>query len=146
MSSLRPVLFAVLFVSLILSASTPSRSKSNDSASIGISVPYELDSFDPHATITISNYAVLSNFYEPLVRSDAEMKVQPCLARSWENPESNVWIFDLETNARFHDGRMLTAEDVAYSLNRLRNDPELRMRAFLPEISKVEVLNPSTVK
>lgn len=124
----------------------PSSQELSERTAINISVPYEVDSFDPHATITISNFAVLSNFYEPLVRTDSMLKIKPCLARSWENPDSRTWIFELQPTARFHSGKPMTAEDVEYSLNRLVTHTELRMRGFLPKISEVTVLSSNKVR
>lgn len=143
-SHFRIILF-LLTIPAWISCSSKEKSPET-SASIAVSVPYEVDSFDPHATITISNFAVLSNFYEPLVRTDLELKVQPCLAKSWQNPDSQTWVFQLEPTARFHSGRHLTSEDVEYSLNRLIHDPQMRMRGFLPEISEVKAISQSEVR
>ena len=50
---------------------------------------------------------------EYLIFSDAELTPVPVLAESWEpNADGNVWTFHLNTNATFHDGSPVTAEDV----------------------------------
>ncbi|HET7747552.1 MAG TPA: hypothetical protein VFM29_09655, partial [Vicinamibacteria bacterium] len=38
-------------------------------------VPYEVTALDPHLDNSVSNFAVLSNVYEPLVITDADMRV-----------------------------------------------------------------------
>lgn len=124
----------------------PKPKASPEPVSISISVPYEVDTFDPHATITISNFAVLSNFYEPLVRTDAELKIKPCLARNWETPDAHTWLFELQSGVRFHSGRLLTADDVEYSLKRIIEHPEMRIRGFLPEIAEVKAISPTVVR
>lgn len=110
-----------------------------------IAVPYEVDSLDPHAKNTISNFAIACHFYEPMVRTDASMKIQPCLARSWENPDPSTWIFHLEPSARFHNGKPLVAEDIVYSLMRLKENARLEMSTFAVNISGVSAIDPHTV-
>ena len=96
--------------------------KPPDPGLVRISLPYEVDTLDPHASLTISDFATASNFYEPLVRNDAEGKAEPCLARSWETSDALTWIFHLSPGIRFHSGRLLTAADVVFSFERLIKD------------------------
>lgn len=110
------------------------------SDAIGISVPYELDSLDPHARDTLSDFSIASNLYEPLVRFDAEMKIQPALASSWETPDPLTWVFEIRSGVHFHDGRLLSPEDVVYSFHRLRDHPELEMRAYAADVCEVAAI------
>lgn len=113
---------------------------------ITISVPYELDSLDPQERDTISNFSILSNFYEPLVRTDAQLRIRPCLAASWETPDPSTWIFNLDRNARFHDGRQVEARDVVYTITRLLTTPHLEMLAYVTNISEVTELDRGHVR
>jgi peptide/nickel transport system substrate-binding protein len=62
----------------------------------------------------------------------------PLLARSWTRPDSVTLVFDLDPRARWHDGKPVTARDVAFSLERARN-PAIapRLAALLRHISSV---------
>jgi len=114
---------------------------------IRISVPYELDSLDPHARNTLSNFAILSNFYEPLITTDSSMRIVPCLARLWENPDLNTWIFHLQPNARFQDGRPVLASDVVYTFERLmKGSEELEMKGYILNIMEVTAISPLSVR
>jgi len=93
--------------------------------SLTISVPYELDSLDPHAKTRLSHFGILFNFYEPLVSMDGNMKIHPCLAKQWENPDVYTWIFQLQPSVKFHSGKPLEAADVVYSMNRLLHENEI---------------------
>jgi peptide/nickel transport system substrate-binding protein len=117
-------------------------------ASVGISVPYEVDTLDPHVKNTVSNFAVLSHVYEPLVTTDADMKLRPCLARLWENPDPSTWIFHLQKGARFHSGRPLRAQDVVYTIRRLlaTQRAPLEMAGYTLYVSSVEALDDETVR
>ena len=59
--------------------------------------------------------------YDALVRKDEHFNLQPALALSWERPEPRTWVFHLRPGVRFHDGKPLTAEDVAWSIRSMTN-------------------------
>lgn len=80
-----------------------------------------------------------------LVRIGEGGEIYPQLAESWEvSEEGRVWIFKLR-NATFHDGSAVKAEDVAFTINYLREKvPEYRSHLYLVE--KAEALDEKTVK
>ncbi|MDJ0349906.1 ABC transporter substrate-binding protein [Cryobacterium sp. PH29-G1] len=53
---------------------------------------------------------------ETLVALDAQGDAQPALATSWQQTDALTWRFDLRPDVTFHDGTLLTAEQVAVSL------------------------------
>ncbi len=57
--------------------------------------------------------------FDALVRKDEHYNLQPWLATSWEQPDALTWVFHLRDGVRFQDGRPLTADDVAYTINSL---------------------------
>jgi peptide/nickel transport system substrate-binding protein len=80
---------------------------------------------DPHGTqANESDYLILSLVYDTLtVPGDAETTA-PRLATTWDaSDDLRTWRFTLAENARFHDGSPVTAEDVVWSLRRLRGTP-----------------------
>jgi len=111
-----------------------------------LAVSYEPVTLDPHVTTTAGNFAILSHFYEPLVMTDASMKILPWLAQSWEAKDSLTWVFHLQPGITFHDGKKLTSADVVYSLRRILEHPELEPNAYLREITAVTVLDGMTVQ
>lgn len=115
-------------------------------APLVISLPYEVDTLDPHARNTLSNFAVVSHLYEPLVTTDPDMKIRPGLARSWENPDPSTWIFHLRPGVRFHSGRPLRAADAAFSLARLRADARLEMAGYVLYIQEATALDELTLR
>ncbi len=57
--------------------------------------------------------------FSGLVRLDAEQRLQAELAESWSiSPDGTVYTFYLRPEARFHDGKPVTAQDVIYSWER----------------------------
>jgi peptide/nickel transport system substrate-binding protein len=57
--------------------------------------------------------------FDALVKKDEHFNLQPWLATSWEQPDALTWVFHLRDGIRFQDGRPLTAEDVAYTIESL---------------------------
>lgn len=63
--------------------------------------------------------------YTPLLRLDTALAVRPYLAESWElNEDSTQVRFRLQEGARWHDGTPVTARDVAFTFQRVR-DPRV---------------------
>ncbi|GED69295.1 peptide-binding protein [Brevibacillus reuszeri] len=87
--------------------------------------------------------------FNTLVTYDHETKtIHPCIAHSWEtSPDQCEWTFHLRKNVLFHHGRELTAQDVIFSLDRLRLHPE-RFEAswMVQDIAQLEAINPKTVR
>ena len=86
---------------------------------------------------------------EGLVDHDAELRVVPRLAESWEfSPDGRVLTFHLRPAVRFHDGTAFTSADVLYTYERLI-DPAShavgRIDSFLP-VERVETPDPATVR
>jgi peptide/nickel transport system substrate-binding protein len=122
------------------------RPRSGPASRLDIALPYEVTTLDPHATFTLSNLAILFNFYETLVAFDPDMRLTPSLARSWENPDPETWIFHLRPDVRFHDGRALDSSDVKFSFDRLLRRTDLEMSGFLLSIERVDAVDPLTLR
>jgi len=125
----RPTL-ALLSVAALVACSEPS-------TEFAIAVDFDLETLDPHAENTYGNVVVLSNVYEPLVALDAEMRVCPALATSWETPDPLTWVFRLRPSVRFHGGETLSSADVVYSLQRVLDGTDLEMRTYLGNVAEV---------
>lgn len=66
---------------------------------------------------------VLSQVCETLVFSAPDLTAQPLLAESWStNADGTVWTFKLRKNVKFHNGKVMTADDVVATFDRL-SDP-----------------------
>ncbi|MBR0646070.1 ABC transporter substrate-binding protein [Plastoroseomonas hellenica] len=60
---------------------------------------------------------VVSSFLEPLIDLDwlGDLSARPTLAKSWRRIDDRTLELTLRDGVRFHDGSLLTAEDVAFS-------------------------------
>jgi len=69
------------------------------------------------------------------------------LAETIEMPEDRSWvIFHLRPEARWHDGKPVTAKDVVFSFNTLVEKGHPRYRFYYSEIEKAEALSERSVK
>ncbi|MFE7594422.1 ABC transporter substrate-binding protein, partial [Kitasatospora sp. NPDC057512] len=64
---------------------------------------------------------VLSNVCESLMRWTPQLTLAPGLAEKASNPDPATWVYDLRSGVHFHDGTVMTADDVVYSLGRQMN-------------------------
>ena len=114
-------------------------------ATLTVSVPYDVDTLEPGRRDRLSDFAVLSNAYEPLVTTDARLALAPALARRWENPDERSWVFHLRRDVRFHDGKPMTADDVVFTFRRLLDDPSLEARRHILAVEDVRRITDSIV-
>lgn len=69
------------------------------------------------------------------------------IARSVEYSEDRSWVvFNLRPEARFHDGRPITAADVAFSYRTLLKDGHPIYRTNLQEVERVDILGPRRIR
>ena len=79
---------------------------------------------DPAKVQDASSAFYITHLYSGLVRLDEEFEVVPDLAERWQvSPDGRVYTFELRQNATFHNGRLIRAEDIKYSLERAA-DPD----------------------
>ncbi|MBV8408729.1 MAG: ABC transporter substrate-binding protein [Alphaproteobacteria bacterium] len=78
----------------------------------------DVSSMDPYARQETFLLTFTSNIYEPLVRRDKQLKLEPALAVKWGQTDKNTWFFDLRPDVKFSDGTLFTADDVVFSVKR----------------------------
>jgi peptide/nickel transport system substrate-binding protein len=87
-----------------------------------------------------------ATIYDALVRKDEHYNLQPWLATSWERPDALTWIFHLRDGVRFHDGKPMTAEDVAWSMRSMIDGSLITAKGgSFAAVDHVEVRDPLTV-
>src|SRR5436190_13090683 len=82
---------------------------------------------DPGFASSDSEIAILNAIYDYLVDIDANSQIVPRLASKWDvSADGLTYTFTLVPNVKFHDGTPLTAKDVVWTFDRLRN-PNLQL-------------------
>lgn len=103
-------------------------------------------SLDPHEFNEVLTFGLLSNVYEALTNFNKDVGLVPGLAESWENPDERTWRFHLRAGSRFHDGRPLEAEDVAFSVERARKTPKSQLSSYLVQVESVKAIDTHVVE
>jgi peptide/nickel transport system substrate-binding protein len=81
----------------------------------------DIITMDPAESFEISAGEVMGNTYDRLLRYDVNdpSKLVPDVAKSWTvSPDDKTYTFEIKPGLKFASGNPLTAEDVAYSLQR----------------------------
>jgi peptide/nickel transport system substrate-binding protein len=86
---------------------------------------------NPSITIDSGSVSTMNQVLEHLVWVDHERKIYPKLAVSWDSNGSDLseWVFKLREGVTWHDGKPLTADDVAWTFNYI-TDPNLGSNAL----------------
>src|SRR5215467_11437991 len=76
---------------------------------------------DPHQVFDVPMQFYSLNTYDNLYRYEGNPpKLEPWLAKSYTvSPDGMTWEFKLRSDAKFHDGSPVGAEDVVYSFKRV---------------------------
>jgi peptide/nickel transport system substrate-binding protein len=87
-------------------------------ADLRIGMSADVTSIDPHFVNITPNNNVAWHIFEALTHVDENVRLVPGLAESWRPVDPTIWEFRLRKGVRFSDGSELTAEDVAFSIDR----------------------------
>jgi peptide/nickel transport system substrate-binding protein len=101
---------------------------------------------DPHVSNATATRNMLENTYDTLVMFDSTLAIVPGLAESWEASADGLqWTFNLR-EATWHDGQPVTAQDVVFSINRIKDPAIASPRAGnFAVVSSVEAVDERTV-
>lgn len=113
---------------------------------ITVALPGSLSSLYVGQEAGILNYYIASIAQEGLVSIDAQGRIQPGLAESWEQPDDVTYVYELRDDATFQDGTPVTADDVVFSLEQARDETTSPGLAYyLTNVDTVEKTGESEV-
>ena len=78
-----------------------------------------LDTINPILSNNKNVQDITKLIYEPLVNITSDYKAEPCLATEWAK-EENSYLIKLRENVKWSDGLRFTAEDVRFTIDRLK--------------------------
>jgi peptide/nickel transport system substrate-binding protein len=98
----------------------------------------------------ISNYELATmeinfNIYDGLVDFDENFRIIPRLALSWNNPNQNIWRFNLRKNVKFQNGYNFSSEDVKYSIDFIKKNSSNVLRDLISSINDVIIIDDYTI-
>jgi peptide/nickel transport system substrate-binding protein len=114
-----------------------------------VGVLQDVDNLNPFKGITAAAYETWALMYDTLTGYAAEdFSPVPRLAESWEQSEDGLtWTYQVREGVTFHDGEPLTADDVAYTFNRVMDGQleQTNYGSYVQQIESVEATDDTTV-
>ena len=104
----------------------------------------DIATMDPYAHTESFTSNMQHHIYDPLVRRNRTLAIEPALATSWTVVAPDRWRFVLRRGVKFHGGEDFTAADVVASVTRLL-DPAARARGNLSNVLRAEKVDDFTV-
>jgi peptide/nickel transport system substrate-binding protein len=148
MTARRPSVAMVVGAALSCLALLPARAETVLRARLNA----DIRSTDPGTNRDANTDAVMAHIVEGLVAFREDTSVGPMLAESWiVSNDGKTYTFKLRQGVKFHDGAVMTAEDVVWSLKRWL-DPATQWRCLgefgpggIARIEEIAAPDPQTV-
>ncbi|HNZ82428.1 MAG TPA: ABC transporter substrate-binding protein [Sedimentibacter sp.] len=142
----KKIIIFVLISAMLISGTANITLAADETNSLRIGVTQEIDSLSPFLSWSITGDETFMLIYDPLVRVDENMAPVPSLAESWSKSSDNLtWTFVLDENAKWHDGKNVTAEDVKYTYEYIISSGLGMYAGGLEGISSIEAADEKTV-
>jgi peptide/nickel transport system substrate-binding protein len=97
-------------------------------AAADIKVAFDADpvSLDPHEQLSGGTLQMSHMLFDPLVRLTKDFEFEARIADKWERIDDNTFRFSLRKGVKFHSGNTLTADDVVWTFNRLKESGDFK--------------------
>jgi peptide/nickel transport system substrate-binding protein len=104
-------------------ALSPVQAQEDEPVTFTVAYLNEVDSFNPFLGIEASSFEMWGLMYDSLTGYAMEdMQPTPALASEWEPSDDGLtWTFTIRDDATWSDGEPLTAQDVLYTFERIRD-------------------------
>ncbi|MCL2254599.1 MAG: ABC transporter substrate-binding protein, partial [Lachnospiraceae bacterium] len=140
---------AMVLLSLTVALSACSGDKKGDESSlITVGIPQDIeDSLDPHKAVAAGTREVLFNLFEGLVKPTGDGDYLPAVASDYTISEDGLnYTFTLREGVKFHDGSLVTVEDIKFSLDKCIGTDGVPLIAAFSNINEVLILDERTVR
>ena len=116
--------------------------------SVVVGIQQDIDSLDPHKATAAGTKEILFNIFEGLVKPDENGNLINAVASDYSiSDDGLVYTFTLRENIKFHNGNLVTVEDVKYSLERASGLLDgTALVSALSTIQKVDIVDNKTVQ
>jgi peptide/nickel transport system substrate-binding protein len=142
-------------IALLAAVTATSTAASSPSASpaAGLAEPvfrvgfsYDIDGMNPLVNYSGLSWEVFRLNYNFLTWYDERNQPVPELATDWKtSPDGTVWTYTIRGDATWHDGVPLTARDIAFTYNLIRDNQIYFFLSYMKDITKVEAPDDTTL-
>jgi peptide/nickel transport system substrate-binding protein len=99
---------------------------SSGAATLKLAMDADPVSLDPHVQLSGGMLQYSHMVFDPLVRWTTDGSFEPRLAVRWELVNATTTRFFLRKDVKFHSGNMFTADDVVFTLDRLKKSDDFK--------------------
>ncbi len=104
-------------------------------------------SLDPRIATDVASARIQQLMYNSLVRLNRQSEIVPDLAESWTMKDDTTYRFALRRDVRFHDGSLLTANDVKATFDAVLSDSLASPRkAAYDKLESIAVIDDYTIE
>ncbi len=104
-----------------------------------------LDTINPILSKNKNVQDITKLIYEPLVNLTSNYKAEPCLAKEWAKQSDNSYLIKLRENVKWSNGQKFTADDVKYTIDRLK-DTSTIYSYNVENVIGIDIIDDYTVK
>ena len=135
-----------LLASVIGAAMTSAVLPAVATAETTLRMAYDADpvSLDIHEQLSGGILQLSHMTHDPLVRWNKDLSFEPRLATAWEQVDDTTMRMTLRDDVEFHTGNAFSAEDVVWTVERLKRSPDFK--AIFEPIVEVTALDATTVE
>src|SRR5436309_1263505 len=114
-----------------------------------VALPSHAPTLDPHMHFERVGILVNINMFDSLLHRSAKLEFEPSLSVSWKAFSDTMWEFKLRKGVKFHDGSIMTAEDVKFSFDRVLEPGQEKKKSpqygNVRAIKEVKIVDPDTI-
>ncbi len=144
-----PVLTLLLTVALPLAACSQGTPGGGSGGVLRIGTTYPIDSLNPFVGQSDYTYSTFEYIYPQLVQYNAKLAIVPDFAMSWStSSDGKTWTFHTRPNAKWSDGKPLTAGDAAWTINEIvkfKNGPTAQSAGIVSHVVGASAPNATTL-
>ncbi|MEV3993472.1 ABC transporter substrate-binding protein [Streptomyces sp. NPDC049837] len=148
--SFRLLLASAIAATTPLTVGQPAQADDGDGKSVlTVAVSQSVDSLSPFLAQRLVSTSIHRLTYEYLTNYDAkDARTIPGLATAWKSsPDKLTWTYTIRDNSKWSDGKQATAEDAAWTFNKMMTDENAATAngSFTANFAKVTAPDPKTL-
>jgi peptide/nickel transport system substrate-binding protein len=126
-----------------------SGAKSTSGGTFRVGTASGIDSLNPYVAFNQDAYSTFEYIYPVLVQYDSKLHYAPFFAKSWKSSHGGkTWTFKTQPNAKWSDGKPLTAADAAWTINtdiKYQSGGAANEAGLIAHIEHASAPNPTTL-
>ncbi len=134
---------------LALTACGGSGSSGSSGGTFRLGTSNGIDSLNPYVAFNQDSYSAFEYIYPVLVQYDKNLHFAPFFAKSWHASNGGkTWTFQTQPNAKWSDGKPLTAADAAWTINtdiKYKDGGAANAAGTISHITNATAPNPTTL-